>query len=164
MSAKVSATRGSEPPSVANLFCPAELQERETGPPTDEKSVQTEPLPRMPMTGALGDTEDGGVELSGVKDDASASSPSRATATTTLYPEAEHPYHDVNDIDALLARVNDRDKSSMCVGKLSQFFSFLSWSRFVLEEEALADELADLKHFNVVFFRYQERMDNANPA
>ena len=44
----------------------------------------------------------------------------------------------------------------MCVGKLSQFFSFLSWSRFVLEEEALADELADLKHFNVVFFRYQE--------
>ena len=52
----------------------------------------------------------------------------------------------------------------MCVGKLSQFFSFLSWSRFVLEEEALADELADLKHFNVVFFRYQERMDNANPA
>ena len=164
MSAKVSATRGGEPPSVANLFCPAELQERETGPPTDEKSAQTEPLPRMPMTGALGDTEDGGVELSGVKDDASASSPSRATATTTLYPEAEHPYHDVNDIDALLARVNDRDKSSMCVGKLSQFFSFLSWSRFVLEEEALADELADLKHFNVVFFRYQERMDNANPA
>ena len=53
MSAKVSATRGGEPPSVANLFCPAELQERETGPPTDEKSAQTEPLPRMPMTGAL---------------------------------------------------------------------------------------------------------------
>ena len=38
MSAKVSATRGGEPPSVANLFCQAVLQEQATVPATVAES------------------------------------------------------------------------------------------------------------------------------